>query len=175
MRKNKEIYLAILAVILVVGAALLYFQTYEKGTIGIFPKKLGDMDLATYKEGDAAIKEINELHGNSLRKIEKGYIVEYNSNSGSKAKFWVSESKNNKDAVSLVTAMSKMVGTSGMFSDALSINIEGITVYFVSAHMEHMGLYHYFYAKDNKVYWLQIDNQDDIYRIGIVRESIRGI
>ena len=175
MIKNKGIYIAVFTVVVIAGAMILYSQIQEKNATGIFPKKLGDMDLVIYKEGDAAIKEINELHGNGLRKIEKGYIVEYSSNSGSRAKFWVSESKNNDEAVSLATAMSKMVGKSGMFSDAVPMNIKGNTIYFVSSHMEHMGLYHYFYAKDNKVYWIQIDNRDESYRIDIVEESIREI
>jgi len=175
MAKNKYIIYLVASIIIIIGATLLYFQMYEKDTTGIFPNKLGDMNLAVYEEGDTAIKKINDLHGNSLRKIEKGYVVEYKSSSGSKAKFWVSESVSNDNAVSLTTAMSKMVGKSGMYSDPIPMNIEGITVYFVLGHMEHMGLYHYFYPKDNKVYWIQIDNPDESYRINIVKESIRKI
>lgn len=175
MTKNKYTIYLVVSIIIIVGTALLYFQIDEKDTTGIFPNKLGDMNLAVYNEGDTAIKEINDLHGNSLRKIEKGYVVEYGSNSGSKAKFWVSESASNENAVSLATAMSNMVGKSGMYSDPILMNIEGITVYFVLGHMEHMGLYHYFYPKDNKVYWIQIDNPDESYRINIVKESIREI
>ena len=176
MIENKsELYAAIFVIAIIAGAALFYSQNHEKDTIGIFPKKLGDMSLTLYNEGDVAIEQIKELHGGTPRKIENAYVVVYNSNSSNKAKFWVSESTNNDEAVSLVTAMSNMVGKSGMFSDAMPMNIEGITVYFVSAHMEHMGLYHYFYAKNNKVYWLQIDNQDESYRIDIVKKSIKEI
>ncbi len=38
-----------------------------------------------------------------------------------------------------------------------------------------LGLYHYFYAKDKRVFWIQIDNPDEAYRIDIVRESIKLI
>lgn len=176
MIENKsEMFIAIFIIAIIAGTAFIYSQTHEKNTIGIFPEKMGDMSLTLYKEGDVAIEQIKELHGGTPRKIENAYVVDYNGNSSNKAKFWVSESANHEDAVSLVTAMSKMVGTSGMFSNSTPMNIEGITVYFVSGHMEHIGLYHYFYAKDNKVFWIQIDNADKLYRINFVKESIKKI
>ncbi len=176
MIENKsELLVAIFIIALIAGAGFLYSQNYEKSTVGIFPKKLGDMSIVLYKEGDAAINEIKELHGGLPRKIENGYVVDYTGNSSNKAKFWVSESANNNDAISLVTAMSKMVGTSGMFSNSTSMSIEGTTIYFTSGHMEHLGLYHYFYAKDNKVFWIQIDNPDELYRINFLKEAIKMI
>ncbi len=168
-------FIAILIISIIAGAGLLYSSIYEKDIVGIFPDKLGDMSISAYKEGDVAIKEIKELHGDLSRIIENGYVVDYNGNSSGKAKFWVSESVNNSDAVSLVTTMSKMVGTSGMFSNSTLMNIEGTTVYFTSGHMEHLGLYHYFYAKDNKIFWVQIDNSDESYRINFIKESMKKI
>ncbi len=168
-------FIAIFIISIIAGAGLLYFSIYEKDTVGIFPDKLGDMSISAYKEGDVAIKEIKELHGDLSRIIENGYVVDYIGNSSNKAKFWVTESANHDDAVSLVTSMSKMVGTSGMFNNSTSVNIEDNTVYFTSGHMEHLGLYHYFYAKDNKVFWIQIDNSDESYRINFVKESMKRI
>jgi hypothetical protein len=94
MKKNKSgIYLAIFIIAVIAGTALLYVQTQEKNTTGIFPEKLGDMSLALYREGDTAMQAVKELHGNNPGvRIENAYIANYRSNSGSKAKFWVSES-----------------------------------------------------------------------------------
>ncbi|MDL5504153.1 MAG: hypothetical protein QSU88_13160, partial [Candidatus Methanoperedens sp.] len=65
-------------------------------------------------------------------------------------------------------------GMTGMFSNSTPMNMEGLTVYFVTGQPE-LGLYHYFYAKDNRVFWIQIDNPDESYRVGIVKEAIKLI
>ena len=70
--------------------------------------------------------------------------------------------------------MNIRVGKTGMFSDSTPMNIEGITVYFVSGNPE-LGLYHYFYAKDKRVFWIQIDNPDEAYRLNFMREAIKRI
>ncbi|NJD53051.1 MAG: hypothetical protein FIB07_09320 [Candidatus Methanoperedens sp.] len=176
MRKNKfEIYLAIFIIAVIAITSLLYIQTQWKNPYGIFPEKLGDMDLALYRDGDAAMAAVKELHGNNpVVKIENAYIANYRSTTASTAKFWVSESKNKEDAASLLEAMNSRVGKTGMFSDSTPLNIEGITVYFVSGKPE-LGLYHYFYAKDKEVFWIQIDNPDEAYRLNFVKESIKRI
>ncbi len=177
MRKNKaEIYLAIFIIAVIVATVSFYFQTQEKNNSGIFPEKLGDMNLALYREGDAAMAAVKELHGNNpLVKIENAYIANYRNSKGSKAKFWVSESKNNEEAASLLAAMNSRVGKTGMFSDTTPLSIEGNTVYFTAGRSPELGLYHYFYAKDKRVIWIQIDNSDEDYRIGIVKESLKRI
>ena len=177
MKKNKSgIYLTLFIIAVIAGTALLYVQTQEKNTTGIFPDKLGDMDLALYRDGDTAMEAVKELHGNNPDvRIEIAYIANYRSNSGSKAKFWVSESTTSGEAASLLAAMNSKVGKTGMFSDSTPVNIEGITVYFVSGLSQDIGLYHYFYAKGDRVFWIQIDNPDEAYRIGIVKESIKRI
>ena len=177
MKKNKSgIYLAIFIIAVIAGTTLLYVQTQEKNTTGIFPEKLGDMSLALYREGDTAMEAVKELHGNNPGvRIENAYIANYRSDSGNKAKFWVSESATGEEAASLLVAMNSKVGKTGMFSDSTPMNIEGITVYFVSGLSQEIGLYHYFYAKGDRVFWIQIDNPDESYRIGIVKESIKRI
>jgi hypothetical protein len=174
MRKNKsEIYLAIFIVAVIAATAFLYLQTQEKNPSGIFPEKLGDMTIALYRDGDAAIGEVKNLHGGAVVP-KNAYIANYRSTTGNKAKFWVSESKSSEEAVSLIAAMNSRVGKTGMFSESTPMNIEGITVYFVSGKPE-LGLYHYFYAKDKRVFWLQIDNPDEAYRQSFVRDAIKRI
>ena len=176
MRKNKlEIYLTIFIIAVIVASALLYLQTQEKSSYGIFPEKLGDMNLALYREGDAAMTEVKSLHRGLNFELENAYIANYRNNKGSKAKFWVSESKNNEEAASLLAAMDSRVGKTGMFSDSTPMSMEGVTVYFTAGRSPELGLYHYFYAKDKRVIWVQIDNADEDYRIGIVKESLRRI
>ena len=175
MIENKsEIFVVIFIIAIIAGSGFLYSQTYEKDTVGIFPDKLGDMNMTSYKGGYAAINDIKELHGGLPRRIENGYVVDYTGNSSSKAKFWVTESANNKDAIAIVNAMNKVVWTAGTYSNSTSMNIEGIDVYFVSGLMGH-GMYHYFYAKDNKIFWVQIDNPEELYRINFLKESIERI
>ncbi|KCZ72406.1 hypothetical protein ANME2D_00833 [Candidatus Methanoperedens nitroreducens] len=176
MRKNKsELYLALFIIAVLAGTVLLYTQMQEKNAYGMFPEKLGDMSLSLYKEGDVAMTEVKRLHGNSPNvKVESAYIADYRGSMGSKAKFWVSESKNSEEAASLLELMNSSVGKTGMFSESTNSTIEGIKVYFVSG-LPELGLYHYFYAKDKRVFWIQIDNPDEAYRKNIVRESIKLI
>jgi hypothetical protein len=175
MIENKsEASAAILVIVIIVVAGLMYAQTYGKGVIGIFPDKLQGMLITSYKGGYAAIDEIEELHGGLPRKIDNAYVVEYKNNSSGRAKFWVSEAKSSYDAVSIVDAMSRVVEDSGVYSNRTSMNIEGINIYFVSGLAEH-GLWHYFYAKDSRIFWIEIDNSNESYRMSFLKESIRRI
>lgn len=175
MRKNKsEIYLAAFILLVIAATAFLYLQTQEKNEYGIFPEKLGDMNIALYREGDAAIAEVRNLHGGAVVP-ENAYIANYRSSAGNKAKFWISESKDSATADSLLEAMNSRVGKTGLFTESRAMGMEGIPVYFVGGQRPELGLYHYFYAKGNKVFWLQIDSPDEAYRIGIVKESIKRI
>ncbi len=168
------IYLAIFIIAVIASTALLYLQTQENSQYGIFPEKLGDMSMALYREGDAAITEVKSLHGGAVVP-ENAYIANYRGTSGSKAKFWVSESKTSEEAASLISSMNSRVGKTGMFSDSTPMNIDGITVYFVKGLSPELGLYHYFYAKDKRLFWIQIDNPDEAYRLNFVKESIKWI
>lgn len=176
MKKNKsELYLAIFIIAVIAVTAAAYLLTQEKSSTSMFPDKLGDMSLALYRDGDAAMTEVRGLHGNNPGVvIENAYIANYRSTPASKSKFWVSESKTKEEAASLLETMNSRVGKTGMFSESTPLNIEGITVYFVSGKPE-LGLYHYFYAKDKRVFWIQVDNPDESYRLNFVREAIKRI
>ncbi len=175
MRKYKaELYFAIFVIAVIGVTAFLYQETQGKSSTGIFPEKLGDMNLALYREGDAAIEEVKSLHGGAVAP-ENAYIANYRSANGSKAKFWVSESKSSEEAASLSAAMNSRVGKTGMFSESTPMSIEGITVYFVKGLSPELGLYHYFYAKDNRVFWIQVDNPDEAYRVSFVSEAVHHI
>ena len=172
MKKNRsEIYLAIFIIAVIAITGLLYLQT-QKNTYGMFPENLGDMNIVLYRDGDVAMTEVKGLHGNNPGVIiENAFIANYKGILNSKAKFWVSESKTREEAASLLEYMNSRVGKTGMFSESTLMDMEGITVYFVSGKPE-LGLYHYFYAKDKRVFWIQIDNPDEAYRLNFVKESI---
>ena len=175
MKKNRlEIYLIIFIIAVVGVTALLYMQTQDKDNYGIFPEKLGDMNIALYRDGDTAMTEVKNLHRGTSVEIENAYIADYRSTPSSKAKFWVSESASNGEAASLLAAMNSRVGKTGMFSDSTPLTIEGITVYFVTGQPQ-LGLYHYFYARDKRVIWIQVDNPDEAYRLNFVKEAIKRI
>ncbi|MFA4957531.1 MAG: hypothetical protein WC556_11235 [Candidatus Methanoperedens sp.] len=176
MRKNKsEIYLAIFIILVIAATVFLYMQTQEKSSTVIFPEKLGDMNLVLYRDGEIAMSAVKQLHGNNpLVKIESAYIADYRSTPTNKAKFWMSESKTSENAASLLVSMNSGVGKTGMFSDSTPMTIEGVTVYFVTGQPE-LGLYHYFYAKDKRVFWIQVDNPNEVYRLNFVKESIKRI
>ncbi len=172
MNRNKyNIYLAIFIISVIALTAFSYIQTQEKNSYGIFPEKLGDMTLALYREGAPAITEVKNLHQGQNLGMENAYIAYYRSKEGNKAKLWVSESKNDERAASALAAMSSRVGTTGMFSDPTVSTIEGIPVYFVTG----PGGYHYFYAKDKRVFWIQINNPNKDYQLNIVKEAIKNI
>jgi hypothetical protein len=172
MRKNKsELYLAIFIVAVIASTAFLYIQTQEKNTYGIFPEKLGDMTIALYREGRPALAEVKSLHRGADIQIENAYIADYRSSNGNKVKFWVSESKNSDNAELLVELMNSRVGKTGMFSESTPSTIENIKVYFVTG----LGDFHYFWARDNRVFWVQINNADPDYQVSIVKETIRVI
>ncbi len=175
MKKNRyEIYLAIFIIAVIAITAFLYQET-QKSPYGIFPEKLGDMNMVLYRDGDTAMNEVKGLHGNNPDvNIENAYIASYRSTLASKAKFWVSESQTKEEAESLLASMNSRVGTTGMFSESTPLSIGGATVYFVTGNPE-VGLYHYFYAKDKRVFWLQVDNPDEAYRLNFVKESIKRI
>lgn len=61
-----------------------------------------------------------------------------------------------------------------MFSNSTPLTVEGLRVYFVTGQPE-LGLYHYFYAKDKKVLWIQVDNPDEAYRQNFLKEAIKRI
>ncbi len=176
MRKNRsEIYLVIFIIVVIAATAFLYLQTQRNEMTGIFPDKLGDMNLALYRDGDVAMAAVRELHGNNPDvRIENAYIADYRSATTSKAKFWVSESKTDEEAASLLEEMNSRVGKTGMFSESTPMTVQGVKVYFVTGQPE-VGLYHYFYAKDNRIFWIQIDNPDEAYRLNFVKESISRI
>ncbi|CAG0982193.1 MAG: hypothetical protein MPEBLZ_03419 [Candidatus Methanoperedens nitroreducens] len=175
MRKNKsEIYLAIFIIAVIAITSLLYVQTQLKNPYGIFPEKLGDMSISLYRDGDEAMTEVKNLHRGADVEIENAYIANYRSAFSSKAKFWVSESKNSEEAASLLEAMNSRVGKTGMFSESTPLTIERLKVYFVTGQPE-LGLYHYFYARDREVFWIQVDNPDESYRLNFVREAIKRV
>lgn len=174
MKKNRlEIYLVIFIIAIIAITAILYQQTQEN-SYGIFPEKLGDMNIVLYRDGGIAMTEVKNLHRGTNVEIENAFIANYRSPPANKAKFWVSESKTREEATSLLESMNKRVGKTGMFSDSTPMDMEGITVYFVSGRPE-LGLYHYFYAKDRMVFWIQIDNPDETYRLNFVKESIKRV
>jgi hypothetical protein len=175
MIENKsEALVAIFIVTAIVGAVFFYSQTYEQSSIGIFPEKLSDMNITSYKGGYAAIEDIKGLHDGLPRRIENAYVVEYGNNSSNKAKFWISEAVSNGEAVSLVNTMSRVVENSGVYSNLTLMNIEGIDVYFVSGLAEY-GLYRYFYTKSSEIFWIQVDNPNESRRINFLEESIKRI
>lgn len=63
IRKNKpEIYLALFIIAIIAITAFLYVQTQWKNPYGIFPEKLGDMNISLYRDGDTAMTEVKKLH-----------------------------------------------------------------------------------------------------------------
>lgn len=173
IESKSDVLVAMLIVAAIVGGALLFYPGHREDFVGIFPKQLGGMNITSYDGGYDAIEKIKGLHGGLPRRIDVAYVVDYSSNS-SKAKFWVTESANNNDAIALVNAMNKVVDTSGVYSNPTPIKIENIDIYFVSGSSGH-GLYHYFYAKDNRIFWVEIDNSDESYRMNFLKESIKRI
>ena len=59
---------------------------------------LANMSISLYRDGDEAMTEVKNLHRGADVEIENAYIANYRSAFSSKAKFWVSESRNSEEA-----------------------------------------------------------------------------
>lgn len=166
-RRRKPVLLALLlgaGAMLAIG--VVFAQATKAPRSGIFPDRLGDMTLAMYVDGPAAMDEVRALHGNAPGvRIDNAYLARYESAGVDRARFWVSDSASAEVAAALLESMRGKVASTGVFGQPSALTVAGATVYFVTGPPE-IGLYNYLYARGRHVFWVQIDAADEAGRCG---------
>ena len=164
-RKNSIFLIAALAAIIIVSAA---FLSMSQKTF--FPEKLGDMELKLHREGDVAVREIQNSHSAKDNvSPNQAHIARYRNSEGNRATVSVTSADTEKRAVEKVDNMTKGMG--GMFSIPEVLEINGLKIYYTQG----SGEYHYYYSKNNLVIWIAFNNPDGIDRSKLIDEAVKSI
>ncbi len=166
---------ALVGAVVMLAIGVVLAQATKAPRSGMFPDTLGDMKLAMYVDGPAAVGQVMALHGNvaSVR-IDNAYLARYEGTRADRARFWISDSATAGEAASLLESMRGKVARTGVFSQPSALTVEGTTVYFVTGPPE-IGPYNYFYARGRSVYWVQIDGADEARRVSILAEAVKRV
>ncbi len=109
-RKNSIFLIAALAAIIIVSAA---FLSLSQKTF--FPEKLGDMELKLHREGEVAVREIQNSDSEKDNvSPNQAHIARYRNSEGNRATVSVTSADTEMRAVEKVDNMTKGMG--GMFS-----------------------------------------------------------
>lgn len=162
-----------LIIIIIAVSILLYLQNSSENKKSIFTENLDSMYLVSYKIGADAINEIYRLHGfnDNNFKIQNGYTAKYIDYEGNTATIWISESENHDHAYALLKSMNEKIGNNGMFTRPVETRIEDITVPTVYS-VQGLDMFHYYYVKKNRVYWIALNHPNQSVRSRIVKETI---
>ncbi|MDO8726834.1 MAG: hypothetical protein Q7J35_12265 [Candidatus Methanoperedens sp.] len=164
-RKNSIFPIAVLAAIIIVSAVLLSLSQKT-----FFPEKLNDMDLKLHREGDVAVREVQNSHSAKDNvSPDQAHIARYRSSTGNRATVSVTEAETEKRAIEKVDNMTRGMG--GMFSIPEILEINGLKIYYT----EGSGEYHYYYSKNNLVIWIALSNPERTYRSMIIDEAVKSM
>lgn len=164
--------------VLLAGVALIisaYYFIQPQQSALVFPETLGGLTLHSLRSGQDVAREISGIHLVAENvTMKNGTIAIYFGQKGEFAQFWVSEEESAEVAKrSFDQMIEKMRRTKLALSQPVEINLgAGLpAIYFT----EGQSLYHYFYAKQNRVFWIALSNPDESERLGFVREAISRI
>jgi len=164
-RKNSIFLLAAFAAIIIVSAVLLSLNQKT-----FFPEKLNAMDLKLHREGDVAVREVQNSHSAKDNvSPNQAHIARYRSSTGNRATVSVTVAETEKRAVEKVDNMT--LGMGGMFSIPEVLTINGLKIYYT----EGGGEYHYYYSKNNLVIWIAFNNPDRAYGSKLIDEAVNKI
>ena len=160
---NKKYIFFIAALVIIASAVFLSQKPF-------FPGKLGEMELKLHKEGDIAIREVQNSHSarDNVDPAE-AHIARYRSSSGNRATVSVTSAGTEKRAVEKVDNMTRGMG--GMFSIPELLDMNGLVIYYTQAG----GEYHYYYSKKDLVVWIALNNPDNEYRLRLIDEATGSI
>jgi len=165
VRKNVIFLIAALAVIIIASAVILSLSQKT-----FFPDKLGDMELKLHREGEVAVREIQNSHSAKDNVLpDEAHVARYRNSAGNRATVSVTSADTEKRAVEKVENMTKGMG--GMFSIPEVLEINGLKIYYTQGG----GEYHYYYSKNNLVIWIAVNNPDGTYRSRLIDEAVRRI
>lgn len=124
--------------------------TKEKSAV---PSKLGNLDLASYIQGEEAKASINKLHQTSTIPVKDAYVAQYYSGS-LKATLWLSIAYSESDNQRLLELMTTEINKgNNPFTKPKEKVMDSLTVYELSG----LGQRHYYYAAGDKLAWLGVD------------------
>ncbi len=116
------------------------------------PLTLSTLALQDSQMGKDALDMLAQMHGEGFDLVN-GYRASY-ANSTNKATLYVGQAKDAATATKLASDMAAKIGTGNpMFTDLVPLNISGRTIYQVTG----QGQLHFFYAINDKLVWLAID------------------
>jgi len=164
-RKNSVFPIAVLAAIIIISAILLSLSQKT-----FFPEKLGDMELKLHREGEVAVREVQNSHSAKDNVTpDQAHIARFRSGTGNRATVSVTEGETEKRASEKVYNMT--LGMGGMFSIPEVLTINGLKIYYT----EGGGEYHYYYSKNNLVIWIAFNNPDRAYGTKLIDEAVNKI
>ena len=115
------------------------------------PESLGGLPLFSHTSGEAALRELSMMHGESEKLIlTDGHIATYGSSG--EVVLWIGETEGKETAQRLLEYMNERMGASGSFSKPLLRIISDRGVYFVTG----MGASNYYFASDRDVVWIGV-------------------
>ncbi len=157
--------MAVIPIIVIASFFLLYMSEET-----LFPDKLGDMELKLHREGDVAIREVENSHSAKDNvNPREAHVARYRNSLGNRATVSVTVADTNMRAAEKVENMTRGMG--GMFSKPETVEINGLKVYYTEGGSE----YHYYYPKNNLVIWVAISNPDKAYQSRLVIEAVKNI
>ena len=124
----------------------------------IFPEQVMGMKLVSLISGEEAQKSVAGLHGLNI-KLKEAYIGTYQSEKGSSAIIWVSESNNIAEAKKLFEIMDQKMPGNSFFTNYKRINYKGIDLRYV--YWPKMNMHDYYYLIGTKNYWVAITVDQD--------------
>ncbi len=164
-RKNSIFLIAALAAIIIASAVILSLSQKT-----FFPEKLGDMELKLHREGEVAVREIQNSHSAKDNvSPNQAHIARYRNSAGNRATISVTSAGTENRAVEKVDNMTRGMG--GMFRIPEILEINGLKIYYT----EGGGEYHYYYSKNNLVIWIALGNPDRTYRSRLIDEAVKSI
>jgi len=151
-RRRGVVVLQAALVVIFLGIFAYAFQSNVLAPRAGIPEQVGELELVSKVEGEAAIAQVSKLHGTGIT-LEDAYIAKY-SHSGLQLTAWVGKAKDKPAATELLRKMLEGISRGGSpFSNLRQQSIADRGVYEVDG----PGGRHYFYAYDDKVIWLTLE------------------
>ncbi len=160
-----------ISILLVSAMTWLSLNSYQDSS---FPKVLGEMKLIKQVTGSEAIESTRQLHGNSVKVQMSDATILWYRGGVSDATIWVSRTENIEQASSLMEAMNDTIDPMDGFTVPVKVSVpqaDSITVFYVYGH----GSDHYYYLREECVYWVAESDLPDETRLEFVLEVINRI
>ena len=142
-----------MGVLFLLGSAglYLYAPAHNKPGAASLPGSLAGLPLVSQRTGQAALVEINQLHGKTFP-LTAGSVGEYGPTG--QLTIWVSQASSNQMAGEILAAMrDKISEGNSPFTPTGLTQVGGKAIY----ELEGMGQAHYYFRSEELVIWLAVD------------------